>query len=128
MRPLSSLHPVDLADLTDYTRGHKPATLGELCNAAALANRTVRHRTPLTPRGEHALSAAVLGAVRRLLDVEAELATVRMLIASHVAEADAGDDPTPADLLAALDRHRAPLTADELAAARALHAAQAVTW
>lgn len=64
----------------------------------------------------------------RLLAVEDELADIRRTVARHVAAADAGDDPTAADLLADLRRAGHPLGEAELDAARALHAAQAVTW
>ncbi|MFD8611042.1 hypothetical protein [Streptomyces sp. NPDC059631] len=125
---MDRIHPTDRADLTQYTRAAAPATFADVTNAAALAEKTLR--TPDTPPASTAriLARAHLAAARRLLNTQAALDTARAAIARHVAAADAGDDPAPADLLAALTAAGQPITSAELDAARAQHAAEAVTW
>lgn len=107
------------------------AATPETATAAARDAYTAYKHGPHTDRGTHAMRQilpATLPILRRLLEVEEQLAATRGAIARHVAASDAGDDPAPADLLADLDCVEAPLDADDLEHARALHNATAVMW
>ncbi|MGW8988686.1 hypothetical protein ACWGRF_01925 [Streptomyces zhihengii] len=101
---------------------------------AELAARLAGHRHGAAPEFVLALAritrqplADMPPVLRRLLDVEDELAATRNAIARHAAAADAGDDPAPCDLLADLDRAGHGIDETALDIARALHAAEAVT-
>lgn len=72
----------------------------------------------VTHRQAHALPAVAA----RLLAVESDLATLRRTVAMHAARADAGEDPTTADLLTALDRAGVSIRRDVTEAAATLTA------
>ncbi|RMB83675.1 hypothetical protein [Streptomyces shenzhenensis] len=126
---MDQIHPRDRYDLDDYTRGITPATFADVTNAAALARKTLRSND-IPPRATAlSLARALLAVSRRLLAAEDAHTDTRLAVACHVAAADAGDDPTPADLLATLTKAGQPLGDDMLAHGRAEHtAATAAPW
>jgi len=124
---MERIHPIDRADLTAYTRAAAPATFSDVTNAAALAEKTLR-TADTSPSTARVLARSLLATARRLLDAQDAIDATRAAVARHVAAADAGDDPTAADLLAALAEAGQPIDADTLAASTAEHAAEAVNW
>ncbi|MGW4727638.1 hypothetical protein ACWEQC_00290 [Streptomyces shenzhenensis] len=126
---MDQIHPRDRYDLDDYTRGVTPATFADVTNSAALARRVVRSHELPTRASALILARALLAISRRLLAAEDAHTDTRLAVACHVAAADAGEDPTPADLLAALTKAGQPIGDDMLAHGRAEHtAATAAPW
>jgi hypothetical protein len=123
----TSLHPTDLADLNAAARLRPAATVAEVAGLAVTAERYSR-TVHCPPQFSRSLAVGTLATIRRLLNVEQQLAATRAAIAAHVAADDAGDDPIPTDLLDALAHAGCALDADELGTARTLHTATAVTW
>lgn len=121
---MQRLTPSQFDDLAQDTQGRPAADPSHLLALADAARKaTVDHRGTLAGRLAH----GSLATMRRLLDVEAELAATRDAIARHVAAADAGDDPAPCDLLDDLARAGHGIDETALDIARALHDAEAVT-
>lgn len=128
MKPLTPFERADLLDSVGRTRDAADARtvmrIAEQARAATMYGPTASKRAEAAAR----VLDNALPVLRRLLDVEQQLAAHRAALTRFVAAIDVGDDPTTADLLADLARNGVPLDDDEITAARALHNAQAVTW
>lgn len=112
-----------LAELVAEVGEHTNPAAPELVLAVAIAargGRSVGHRAVSAQR----LAREIPPVLRRLVDAESALATLRHLVADLVADLDDGDELTTDDVLRRLTAADMRLD-DEIAQACALHAAHA---
>ncbi|MET8696875.1 hypothetical protein ABZV65_30545 [Streptomyces bauhiniae] len=120
------LKPADLEQLAELAGHLTTATSGSIAtaiDAAEVRAETMRGRHTNEAFGRYCRTALPL-ILRRLLDAESQLAALRTQAARHVAAADLGHDPSPAELLNGYRRAGVDL-AEEIEEARALLEAEA---
>lgn len=122
---MDPINPTDRLDVQRYTRRVPAAEFFETVNAAALAETVLTKRTPDTGT-VYTLARHLLGTARALLAARDALTDIQFAISCHVAEADNGEAPTTADLLAVLAKVGHPITEDMLAHGRAEQASKTV--
>ncbi|MEU1592717.1 hypothetical protein ABZ468_07620 [Streptomyces sp. NPDC005708] len=113
--------PDALADLDAQLRPGAPASIVVAVDAAQVHQETVSGRRTSEAFGRYCRTAVPM-ILRRLLAAESDLAAMRAAVAQHVAAADQGHDPAPAELLEDLRRRGIDLGADVAAAAELLEA------
>ncbi|WP_329622956.1 hypothetical protein OG357_23105 [Streptomyces sp. NBC_01255] len=122
---MDPINTTDRLDLQHYTRRVAATQFYETVNAAALAQTVLEKRTP--DNGTvYVLARHLLGTARALLAALDALTDTQLAIACHVAASDDGEDPTTADLLAALAKAGQPIGKTMLAAGMAEQAGKSV--
>lgn len=124
-RAVVMLTPADPAQLAaldaGLSPGHLPAAIVAVLDTAEVYAETIRGQHTTEAFGRHCLTA-VPTILRRLLDAETDLATLRAQVARHAAAADRGDDPTMSELLYGCQRAGIDLRPDVQSAAAVLDA------
>ncbi|MEV8344622.1 hypothetical protein [Streptomyces niveus] len=119
---LTPADPAQLASLdAQLTPGRPPASIVAVLDTADVHAETVRGQHTTEAFGRYC-RIAVPKLLRRLLDAERDLVTLRAHVARHVAAHDQGDDPTALELLEELRRDGVDLGDDVVAAGEVLEA------
>ncbi|MCG8971819.1 hypothetical protein [Streptomyces sp. CL12-4] len=113
--------PELLAELARTLRPGAPAGPAVVVDAAEVHADTIAGRHTTEALGRYCRTALPM-LLRRLLDAETELLTVRAKVAGHIAEYDQGADPSALELLEDLKRAGVDLRADVESAALVLEA------
>ncbi|RZU28243.1 hypothetical protein EV284_6409 [Streptomyces sp. BK022] len=115
-----------LAELAGHLATAPSGSIATAIDAAEVRAETMRGRHTDEAFGRYCRSALPL-ILRRLLDAESQLAALRAQSARHVAAADLGDEPSPAELLDGYRRAGVDL-AEEIEEARAELEAEAYAF